>query len=238
MRFKTRLQSAGTWQYENGADVLRIGGGLIDVGLGIGTIVGSWGWATIPGVGLMAVGIDQILTGYYNISRGVRAPSFFEYGGYWAAQGVGFSENTAQTIGAWTPAALSLGLAGWGWMASTLRFYRGTVYFDALETVGNQAINAERLAFFQLGRNYDLGRGLYMSRARATAANFAEWLSGHGGGPGLLRMEISRFRWWMMRLGHGAIDNVPISALAGHFQSFVPLRSINYFHRFARFFLE
>ena len=102
------------WVASNCGDLLRIAGGALEFGLGLATFVGTAGFGALPGVGLMALGIDQIITGVWNISSGVQAPSVFEFGGYSAARGVGFDEGTSQTIGHWTPAALSLGMLGVG----------------------------------------------------------------------------------------------------------------------------
>jgi hypothetical protein len=101
------------WLYNNFSDVARIGFGAIDVGLGVLMTGGTGGLGIVPGAGLMAVGLDQIITGVQNIRYG-RAPSVLEYGGYSAARGLGFSEGTSQTVGAFAPAALSLGLNLWG----------------------------------------------------------------------------------------------------------------------------
>jgi hypothetical protein len=183
--------------------------------------------------------VDQILTGASNlINPGQPSMSVFQYGGYQAALGLGASDGTAQIVGAFTPAVLSLGFLGWGTLAGRVVLYRGTTYFDALEVVSDQTISRSRLLFFQSGKAYDFGLGVYMSRSRAVAAQFAEWLSHLGGGPGVLRIEISRFRWWILRWRYGALDNVAMSRLPGQLQSFVPLDALDYFNRYARFFLS
>ncbi len=84
--------------------------------MGVATFLGTIGLGALAGVGLMALGTDQIITGVWNIASGVQVLSVFEYGGNSAAMGVGFSENASQTIGQWTPAALSLGMMGAGAM--------------------------------------------------------------------------------------------------------------------------
>ena len=100
------------WVAQNGGDLLRIVGGAVDVALGVATMFGTFGLGALPGVGMIAIGIDQIITGELNIATGTRSQSAFEYGGYSAARGVGFDEAASQTIGGLTPAALSIGMMG------------------------------------------------------------------------------------------------------------------------------
>jgi hypothetical protein len=99
--------------------VVQIGFGALDFIGGLVMLAGTGGGAVIPGVGLMAVGVDQILTGASNlINPGQPSMSVFQYGGYQAALGLGASDGTAQIVGAITPAALSLFFGGWGGLAS------------------------------------------------------------------------------------------------------------------------
>lgn len=100
------------WLRQNGGSALQIVGGAIDVGLGLGFTLGTAGLAVVPGVGLMAVGIDQIFTGVANIGSGQQGPSVFQYAGYTGAQGLGLSQGTSQVVGAFTPLALSLAFLG------------------------------------------------------------------------------------------------------------------------------
>jgi len=106
------LYDAAVWTYGNGADLVRIGFGTFDLVVGAGmtllgvpTIIGS-----TAGVGLMSVGIDQILTGITNMRSGRMGGSVYEYIGYSASRGLGFSEETSQIAGGLLPAGLSLGL--------------------------------------------------------------------------------------------------------------------------------
>jgi RHS repeat-associated protein len=137
--------------------------------------------------------------------------------------------------------AFDVGLAAAGFrsfsLARPVTFYRGTTGYDALETVGNQAINVERLAARQAGATLDLGEGLYMSRSPATARAFAEAQGAFGrqGGPAVVEMNISRFRFGQVQQSFGAVDRVTISNMAGHTQSFVPLRGLDFFNKHATF---
>jgi hypothetical protein len=73
----------GKWLITTYWDRMRIGAGLVDVVLGVGLIGGTGGTGVIPGVGLIAVGLDQIVTGGYNILNPKGSSiSVFEYGGY------------------------------------------------------------------------------------------------------------------------------------------------------------
>jgi hypothetical protein len=107
------------WLSANGGNLMQIGGGVADFLIGLGMTLGSCGGAVIPGVGLMAVGIDQILTGGYNMAN-PNSPSMsvFQYLGYSGAQSAGLSEGTSQIVGQFTPAALSIAFNVWGAMAA------------------------------------------------------------------------------------------------------------------------
>ena len=96
------------WIGEHWGDVPRVAGGAFDLGLGVGASLGSGGLAILPGVGLMAVGIDPMYAGAAAIVTGQRGPSVIEFLGYAAARGLGAGEGAAQVVGALTPAALSL----------------------------------------------------------------------------------------------------------------------------------
>ncbi len=87
--------------------------------------LGTCGGAVVPGLGLIVVGVDQIAAGINNVQNpGSPSMSVLEYGGYSLAKGLGASENTAQTVGAFTPAALSAIFNIWG--SLTACFAAGT----------------------------------------------------------------------------------------------------------------
>ena len=84
----------------------RIGFGTFDVVLGVSMI---WtGAGTVPGVGLIAVGLDQIATGSMNIRYGRVGQGFsiIEFGAY--------SATGNETVAILTPGLLSLGFGSWG----------------------------------------------------------------------------------------------------------------------------
>ncbi len=89
--------------------------------------LGTCGGAVVPGLGLIVVGVDQIAAGINNAQNpGSPSMSVIEYGAYSLSKGLGASENTAQTIGAYTPAALSTIFNIWGSLAACFR--RGTPF--------------------------------------------------------------------------------------------------------------
>lgn len=71
----------GTWLHEYGFEGLRILGGLIDVGVGGASFAGGPA-GVVVGVGLMSVGIDQIITGVWNIATDTHTMSALEGGVY------------------------------------------------------------------------------------------------------------------------------------------------------------
>ncbi len=111
----------------------------MDVVSGAAMALGTGGGAAIPGVGLIGLGVDQILTGAYNISSPTQqSMSAFSCGGYQAALGLGASDGTAQVIGALTPAGLSLGFLGWG------NFYTKRIPGSALDDIRNAIPDSPR----------------------------------------------------------------------------------------------
>ena len=75
-----------------------------------------------------------------------------------------------------------------------------------------------------------------MSRSPATARAFAEAQGAFGrqGGPAVVEMNISRFRFGQVQQSFGAVDRVTISDMAGT-QSFVPSRGLDFFNKHATF---
>ncbi len=110
------LRDAGVqWLLANGGSVLQIGVGIADVIGGAVMTLGNGGGVVVPlGVGLMSVGVDQIIAGVANWGSSQPNPSLYQYLGYSAASGLGASESTAQTIGDFTPAVLAMAFAGLG----------------------------------------------------------------------------------------------------------------------------
>ncbi len=101
------------WVSTYGGAALQIAFGVLDVISGAAMTLGTCGGAVIPGLGLMAVGVDQIIAGAYNVSN-PGTPSFFQYWGSQTALALGASNNMAQLVGEYTPAALSAMFGVWG----------------------------------------------------------------------------------------------------------------------------
>jgi hypothetical protein len=137
------------WLYQNGGNLLRIGFGVLDVIGGLTTIGGTCGFGILPGVGLMAVGIDQIITGVSNWGSEIQAPSVFEYLGYTGAKGLGVSEEMSKLIGDLTPAALSLAFSAWGALSKAC-FAAGT---PLLTPEGSKRIEEFRVGDLVLARD-------------------------------------------------------------------------------------
>jgi hypothetical protein len=137
------------WVIQNWDNLQRIGVGLLDVAGGITLTLDSCGLGIIPGVGLMVVGLDQIVTGVANWGSEIKAPSVFEYLGYSGAKTLGFSEGTSQVIGSITPAALSLAFSGLG-AYLTACFAAGT---QLLTPEGSKAIEEFKVGDLLLSRN-------------------------------------------------------------------------------------
>jgi len=115
-------------------------------------------------------------------------------------------------------------------------FYRGTTQYDALE-VSQFGINKERILARQRYAELDLGKGIYTTKSLITAKIFAELHGafGRAGGPGILEIRISRLRFWHTKRLYGIIEDVTISNMPGHFQTFFPLEAIEYLNKHAKF---
>ncbi len=92
---------AANWTWNNVQDVARIGFGTFDVSLG-GSMIWT-GACTLPGIGLIAIGLDQLATGAMNLRYGRIGQGFsiIEFGAY--------SATGDATLAILTPGLLSLG---------------------------------------------------------------------------------------------------------------------------------
>jgi hypothetical protein len=138
------------WINANGGNVLRTIGGAIDVAFGVVMALGTGGLAWAPAVGLITLGMDQIVTAGSNMLTGVQGPSVIEFGVARAAAALGASEQTAEIIGAFAPAALSMLLGSrwvYGWTQSV--------------SFGNVVGRGQPFAFGGLSRDARAGRLLY-----------------------------------------------------------------------------
>ncbi len=111
-----QMTSIGQLVSSYGGASLQIAFGVLDVIGGAAMTLGTCGGAVVPGLGLMIVGVDQIIAGAYNISN-PGTQSAFEYLGAGVALGLGASNGAAQVIGALTPAVLSMAFGAWGSLA-------------------------------------------------------------------------------------------------------------------------
>jgi hypothetical protein len=87
-------------------EVFRVVGGSIEVGIGVGMTVLSGGWGIVGGVGLTALGIDSIITGMANLTKGKvgAGRSVFET--------LAFQATGSETAAVLIPAAAGLVLSG------------------------------------------------------------------------------------------------------------------------------
>lgn len=100
-RWQPSRQDAGWMDRWEAADVARVGFGLLDVGAGAGMALTGAG--VIPGVVLMAVGIDQALTGIMNLRYGPTAAD------HSAIEAAAYSVTGSDTAARAAPVVLSLG---------------------------------------------------------------------------------------------------------------------------------
>jgi len=209
---------AANWTWNNGQDVARIGFGTFDVILG-GSMIWT-GAGTLPGIGLIAIGLDQIATGSMNIRYGRVGQGFsvLEFGVYSA------TGNESAAILA--PGVLSLGFGSAGSFGRlgvragfTTVDFAGTIpdVGTRLYGVGGQLYGAERLG--TLGR-YLARRGVTLELgAEVELAGYAGAFKAHCNGTARLLLrsdpttelvwhELSHFVHWR-RIGSDAYRRLP-----------------------------
>ena len=98
---------AKAWLRTNAGDLGRIAFGFVDVGYGVGLMVGGGPVGVVIGFGLTAVGLDQIITGVWNIRKGKVGPGFS------FLESLVYDVTGSETAAFLAPAVASLGL-GWG----------------------------------------------------------------------------------------------------------------------------
>jgi len=108
------LAGEGTaWVWDNGVELLRIGFGLVDVGLGAAAIYFTGGvGGVLGGAGLIGVGVDQIVAGVWNIRNGKTGHGFSKL-----EQAV-YDLTGSETAAFLAPAVASIGAAGLAHLAA------------------------------------------------------------------------------------------------------------------------
>ena len=119
--------------------------------------------------------------------------------------------------------------------------YRGTTYYDALEAVGNNAVNMERVVQRQLSAGYAAERqGLYLTTQESTAQFYADLagLQGRGGGPAVLRFEVpeAQFQQFLQRNSIRFEAPVPRPPFPGQTETLIPTSAANEFNSLSNIF--
>ncbi len=118
--------------------------------------------------------------------------------------------------------------------SGTLTFYRGTTYYDALETVQNGAFDAARLAQRQASASYS--PGLYLTSQEATANYYADLagggLRGRGGGPAVLRITVPQDQFGALMQKYGIQLEIPVGRppFPGQTETLIPPSAIDEFN--------
>jgi hypothetical protein len=116
--------------------------------------------------------------------------------------------------------------------SGTLTFYRGTTYYDALETVQNGTFDAARLAQQQASASYS--PGLYLTSQESTAGYYADLagLQGRGGGPGMLQVTVpqSDFSALMQKYGIQYETDVVRPPWPGQTETLIPPSALDEFN--------
>lgn len=123
-----------------------------------------------------------------------------------------------------------------------LTFYRGTTYYDMLETVENQRINLERIIESQRRNGYSLERqGVYFSSQYSTASYYADLVGGRGrgGGPGVFAAIVPEKRFFKFVGTYGIAVEVPVPQppTPGQTETIIPYNAIPGFETFADYII-
>lgn len=114
----------------------------------------------------------------------------------------------------------------------SLTFYRGTTYYDALETVQNGTFDAARLAQGQASRSY--APGLYLTSQEATAGYYADLagLQGRAGGPAVLQVTVPQTQFGALMQEYGIQFETPIvrPPFPGQTETLIPPSAIQEFN--------
>jgi hypothetical protein len=119
-------------------------------------------------------------------------------------------------------------------------FYRGTTYYDALETFGTQQINVKRIRESQARYAYEPERqGVYFSSQLSTAQYYASYVGrdGKGGGPGIIAALTSERKFDLLALKYGIQVEVPVPnpPRPGQTETITPYNAMPEFEQFTEY---
>jgi RHS repeat-associated protein len=119
--------------------------------------------------------------------------------------------------------------------------YRGTTFYDYLETVATQHIDWIRIMTNQSNFGFDRDRfGVYFTSQITTAEYYAGLVGAQGraGGPGIVRVSVPENRFRRFTVFHGIAVDVPIpqSPLPGQTETVIPFAALPEFEMFATYF--
>jgi RHS repeat-associated protein len=125
--------------------------------------------------------------------------------------------------------------------SETLTFFRGTTYYDALETVENTAFNLERILQRQAAAGHASDRlGLFLTSQEQTAGFYADLagIQGRAGGPGMLRIEVPRAQFESLMGRYGIQYEVPVPRppFPGQTETLIPPAAAAEFNSMMRVF--
>ena len=120
-------------------------------------------------------------------------------------------------------------------------FFRGTTYFDNVETVANQSINLERIREHQAKFGFEGERSsvVYFSSQYSTAYYYADLKKNFGGGPGITTAVVPSNRFDLFALKWRIPVEVPVPQppIPGQIQTetLIPFVAMPEFETFARY---
>jgi RHS repeat-associated protein len=119
-------------------------------------------------------------------------------------------------------------------------FYRGTSYYDVLETVATQRIDVERIMASQIRLGYPPDRqGVYFTSQLSTAQYYASYVGREGkkGGPGVIIALVSERKFDLFVLKYGIAVEVPVPTppRPGQTETIIPYNAMPEFETFTEY---
>ncbi|BBD70417.1 YD repeat protein [Nostoc commune NIES-4072] len=119
-------------------------------------------------------------------------------------------------------------------------FYRGTSYYDAIETVATQRIDLQRIIESQIRYRYTPDRqGVYFSSQLLTASYYADYVSrgNKRGGPGIFAAIVPERQFDIFAARYGIAVEVPVPQppTPGQTETIIPYHAVPEFEKISRF---
>jgi hypothetical protein len=120
----------------------------------------------------------------------------------------------------------------------SLTFFRGTSFYAAMEIVGSQSLDADRISVHQEAGSGN-AKGMYITSQLSTANYYANlwYKAGLNGGPGVVRMSIDKKQFISFVVKNGILVETPVSRMIGQTETLIPFDAAPEFNAITKFSL-